>query len=88
MNKKLKMFIPALLTALLFTAGCSKVTKENYDKLKIGMKYGEVSAILGAPDSCTQALGAKSCLWGDEAKNIKVNFLADKTVIFSSTGIK
>jgi len=88
MDKKLKLFIPALLTALLFFAGCSKITKENYDKLKVGMEYSEVAALLGDPDSCTQALAAKSCIWGDEAKNIKVNFLADKTVIFSSTGIK
>ena len=88
MGKKIKLFLLALLTTLLFTAGCSKVTKENYDKLKMGMEYSEVIALLGNPDNCTESMGAKSCIWGNEAKNIKVNFLADKIVVFSSTDIK
>ena len=88
MGKKMKLFLLALLTTQLFTAGCSKVTKESYDKLEMGMEYSEVSALLGNPDSCTESMGAKSCTWGNEAKNIKVNFLADKTMVFSSTDIK
>ena len=88
MGKKMKLFMLALTAILLFTAGCSKVSKENYDKLKMGMEYSEVTALLGNPDSCTESLGAKSCTWGNETKNIKVNFLAGTTVVFSSTGIK
>ena len=88
MGKKMKLFLLALLTTLFFTAGCSKVTKENYDQLEMGMEYNEVTALLGNPDSCTESMGAKSCIWGNEAKNIKVNFLADKTVVFSSTDVK
>ena len=84
----MKLFLLALLTTLLFTAGCSKITKENYDKLEMGMEYSEVTALLGNPDNCTESMGAKSCTWGSEAKNIKINFLADKTMVFSSTGIK
>ena len=88
MGKKMKLFLLALLTTLLFTSSCSKVTTENYDKLEMGMEYIEVTALLGNPDNCTESMGAKSCTWGNDAKNIKVNFLADKTVVFSSTGIK
>lgn len=88
MGKKMKLFLLALLTTLLFTAGCSKITKENYDKLEMGMEYSEVTALLGNPDNCIESMGAKSCTWGSEAKNIKINFLADKTMVFSSTGIK
>jgi len=64
------------------------VTKENYDKLKMGMEYSEVSALPGNPDTCTETMGTKSCIWGKEDKNITVNFLADKTVVFSNKGIK
>jgi hypothetical protein len=88
MGKKMKLFVPALLATFLFTAGCSKVTQENYDKLKMGMEYSEVTALLGNPDNCEESMGAKSCIWGNETKNIKVSFLADKTMVFSSTGIK
>ena len=41
-----------LLIAVTLVAGCgvgSKVTKENYDKVKEGMTKAEVVAILGAP---------------------------------------
>ena len=77
-----------LLVAFLFVAGCGKITKYNYDKLEMGMEYSEVTALLGDPNSCTESLGVKSCIWGNETKNIKVNFLGDQTVVFSSTGLK
>ena len=88
MGKKMMLFMLAPLATLLFIAGCSKATTENYDKLKMGMDYSEVTALLGSPDNCKESMGTKSCSWGNEAKNIKVNFLADKTVVFSRTGIK
>lgn len=88
MGKKMRLLVLALLATLLFTVGCSKVTKKNYDKLKIGMAYSEVSTLLGKPDSCSESMVAKSCTWGNKTKNIKVNFVANKTVIFSCTGIK
>ncbi|MEN8237541.1 MAG: DUF3862 domain-containing protein [Pseudomonadota bacterium] len=88
MGKRMKLFLLALLTTLLFTAGCSKVTKENYDKLEMGMEYSEVIAIFGNPNSCTESIGLKSCIWGNETKNIKVNFLGDQIMVISSTGLK
>lgn len=77
----------ALFALLFFAAGCSKVTKENYNKLETGMEYNEVTALLGNPNSCTESLGFKTCMWGNETKNIKVNFLGDQAVVFSSSGL-
>ena len=88
MSRKIKLFLLALLATLLFTGGCSKLTKENYDKLEMGMEYSEVTALLGDPNNCTDSIGVKNCIWGNETKNIKVSFLSDKTLVFSSTGIK
>ena len=88
MSRWLKLFLLALFATLLFTVGCSRITKENYDKLEVGMEYSEVSALLGNPNSCTESIGIKSCVWGSETKNIKVNFLSDQIVVFSSTGLK
>ena len=76
-----------LLCALLLLSGCTKITKENYGKLKAGMHYDEVVAILGDGTTCDGALGAKSCTWGDDQKNIKVKFVADKAVFMSHKGL-
>ena len=68
--------------------GCSKVSQENYDKLKVGMAYEEVVSIIGSPDSCSETVGTKTCLWGSEKKRIKVSFLGSKAVAFSSKGLR
>jgi hypothetical protein len=88
MSKQMKLFLLVLLTSLLFTTGCSKVTKENYGKLKMGMEYREVTALLGKPDKCEESMASKSCIWGNGTRNITVNFLGDKAMVFSCTGIK
>lgn len=77
-----------LLMILAVLSGCSKLTMENYQKIKMGMDYGEVTGILGKPDSCSDALFAKSCIWGNEQKNITVNFVADKAILFTSKNIR
>ncbi len=76
-----------IAACLLMTAGCSKLTTENYDQIKIGMSYGEVVALLGKADECGGAMGIKNCRWGDDEKNIVVNFAGDKVVLFSSEGL-
>ena len=88
MNKKLKQLLLALLATLFLTAGCSKVTKDNYEKLEMGMEYSEVTALIGNPNSCTESVVVKSCIWGNETQNIKVNLLGDQIVVISSTGLK
>jgi hypothetical protein len=72
---------------LLLAVGCSKVTKENYDKLKVGQDYDEVVQILGKADECSATLGIKNCRWGDDAKHIAVKFAGNKAIFFSSQGL-
>lgn len=68
--------------------GCSNLTMENYAKIEMGLSYSEVVNILGKPDNCSEALFVRSCIWGDEQKNITVNFVGDKVMLFTSTNIK
>ena len=82
----MKQILIGGLIALLLT-GCSKLNRENYDKLKMGISYTEASSILGKAESCDDKLGTTSCVWGGEGKNIKIRFIADKTTFFSSEGI-
>lgn len=72
---------------LLLTTGCSKITQENYGKLKVGQDYDEVVAILGKADECNGAMGLKDCRWGDDEKLISVKFAGNKVAIFSEKGL-
>lgn len=78
----------ALTAAVLALAACSRLTQENYDKLKAGMAYEDVEAVLGRPSQCSEALTVRTCIWGDEASNINANFIAGKAVMFSSKNIR
>ena len=74
--------------SILALAGCSKVSKENYDKIKIGMSYEGVVEVLGKPDTCEEpVLKTKSCMWGSSDKQIKIKFLVDTVAWRSSKGI-
>jgi hypothetical protein len=86
MGKNIRLLLALPLLALLL--GCSKVTMANYAKIKRGLTYDQVVAILGKPDNCSEALFVRSCVWGDEKSNITVNFMADKVVLFTSRNIK
>ncbi len=67
--------------------GCGKVNKENYGKLKMGMGYEEVTAILGEPENCDALIAFKSCVWGKDPKTITVRLVADKVILFESQGL-
>ena len=84
----MKMRMTVLLVLIVMLFGCSKLTVDNYAKIKTGIEYGEVLRILGKPDSCSDALFVKSCTWGNEQKNITVNFVSDKAILSSSKNIK
>ena len=74
--------------SILALTGCSKVSKENYDKIKIGMSFEEVVGILGKPDTCEDpVLKTKSCMWGSSDKQIKIKFVADIVAWHSSEGL-
>ncbi len=83
----LKHFI--LLVALVLITGCSKLTMENYQKVKVGMKYDEVVELIGTPAKCNEDLGTRRCVWGDEDgdKYIKINFISEAAVMFSHKGL-
>jgi len=77
----------AIAMALL-AAACSRVTAENYAKIKVGMTYQEVTAVLGSPAACSDAAGFRSCKWGDERSSISVRFVADRAALTSAENIR
>ena len=87
MNKKYIRIIFVVLFLFVFLMGCSKLSKENYDKIKMGMDFQQVVKIIGEPDKCDAGLGTKSCIWGNDQKNIKIKFLADKVILPTMEGI-
>ena len=85
-----RMRIVALFSnfGVLALCGCSKVTAENYDRLRLGMAFEEVAGFLGSPDQCAEKMGFKNCRWGDDASHIRVNFVADKVAVFTSKNVR
>jgi hypothetical protein len=62
---------------------------DNYNQLKVGMKYDEVTAIIGGPDSCSETLGTRNCIWGSEdAAHIKASFVKEAAILFSHRDLK
>lgn len=82
-----KNILLAVMLAALGLAGCSKVSRENYDKLKMGMDYGEVVRILGEPETCDSLVGAKSCVWGKAPTTITIQMVGDKVILFQGEGL-
>ena len=86
-DKKLKIYILAFMFCFLGLSGCSRLTSENYQKIELGMTMEEVAGIFGDSDVCDSTLGATSCMWGNDKKNIRVKFVGDKVVFYSSEGL-
>ena len=86
MKAMIRLFALALLVSLILF-GCSKVNRENYDKIKMCMEYSQVIELIGNPDKCDAALGMKNCVWGNETKNITIGFIAEKVVMPTMTGL-
>lgn len=76
-----------LLALALLLAACDRLTLENYGKIKSGMSYDEVTAIIGPPSKCSEALGIRICTWGDERHSINVNFVGDKVVLTAANNL-
>jgi hypothetical protein len=74
------------LAAML--VGCDRLTLENYGKIKSGMSYDEVKDLLGSPAKCSEALGIRSCTWGDEKHDVNVNFVANRVVLTSADNLR
>ncbi len=73
---------------VLLLVGCSKLTMNNYNKLKAGMSYNEVITIIGAPDKCSDLMVMRVCEWGNEKKSINVTFTGDKAIFFTCNGLR
>jgi hypothetical protein len=78
----------ALLVSISLLAACSKVTADNYAKIKSGMEYREVISILGNPASCDDVVGFKSCKWGDDKRHITVRFAGDAAIMSSAENLR
>ena len=75
------------VAVVLAVAACSKLTPENYSKVKVGMEYSEVVKIIGEPNGCSAVLNAQNCQWKDGDKEVQVKFVADKVVFVSGKGL-
>jgi outer membrane protein assembly factor BamE (lipoprotein component of BamABCDE complex) len=78
----------AFAAVAILLSSCSKLTPENYAKLKPGLKYDEVTAILGSPARCDDLMGFKSCRWGDDSRNVTVRFAGDQVVLYSAENVR
>ena len=81
--------IAALIVSGLLLSACgSPLSLANYNKLKSGQSYEEVSKIIGDPARCDEKLGVRSCVWGDEQRGISVNFVGGQVLLLSATNLK
>ncbi len=78
----------AVALATVVLSACTQVTMENYDRLRVGMRYEEVKAILGAPTQCSDVLVMRTCTWGSERRYISVSFVSDQVVVFHAENIR
>jgi len=72
-------------TLLLCLAACgSRLTQENFEKVREGMSQQEVREILGQPADASGAsflgLSSGEAVWKDEKTTITVHFLNDRVV--------
>nr|WP_320190512.1 DUF3862 domain-containing protein [uncultured Desulfobacter sp.] len=84
--KFVNLLILVFLCAVIFL-GCSKITRENFAKIKMGMDYENVVGIIGEPDTCDGVLGVKKCVWGNETKNITISFMGEKVILPAMKGL-
>jgi hypothetical protein len=86
---KSKIFPAAvlILTLCIHVFGCSNLTQENYNKIKVGMSFQEVEKLLGSGPTCDSALGMKNCTWGTDDKYVKIQFVADKVALHAAKGL-
>jgi len=88
MSRRISVIVLIALIAVSLLVGCSKINKDNYDKIQVGMTYDEVEAILGRPDEAKDVIGTRSCVWGKAPETISITFVGDKVVFHSAEGLK
>lgn len=90
---RLKMIRNSFLTALacLMLFACSKVSQDNFEKVKPNMTMKEVVSILGEPTSSESiniaGISGTSAIWKDNNAEIDIQFLNDKVTVKSFSKI-
>jgi hypothetical protein len=83
--KVFRIFLPSILFTILLTGCGSKVTQDNFDKIKNGMTHQEVLAILGKPTETSQGdfagLSTGTSTWKDKTGVIQIQMLNGKVVL-------
>jgi hypothetical protein len=84
------IFLSLAAVALIgLLAACSKLTAENYNKIKIGQTFEEVQGFIGKPDQCDDVMTAKVCTWGKEGgARANISFVGNKVVLFSAQNLR
>ena len=54
MMKKMTQLIAGALMLCTLLTGCSKISKDNYNRITVGMTQNQVSEILGSPGDKTE----------------------------------
>jgi hypothetical protein len=89
-NRLAVVAVVLLGLSAMMLAGCgSKVTKENFDKVEVGMTEAEVEGILGKATETSEASGSIGDLtgkgsikvWKDGDKKITVTFANGKVAL-------
>lgn len=78
----------AAAAAALLLCACSKLTLANYDRVKVGMAYEEVTSLLGEPKQCDETLGLRACRWGNDQRSVDITFAGGKVLIASAKNLK
>lgn len=78
----------AATAALLLLAACSKLTLANYDQVKTGMAYEDVTRLIGEPAQCDEAIGLRACHWGDAQRSVDITFAGGKVLLASAKNLK
>ncbi len=81
-------FAALALAAALVLGACTRLTPENYAKVKLGMPYAEVVAILGEPTGCDAVLGVQSCRWTDDRRKVSIQFVGGQVVMSSAENLR
>lgn len=81
---KLRGWIVSCLLALVLVACSSKLTNENFTKIKNGMSEGEVQAILGEPSKVenSEVLGFRNTTYYYESgkTRVQISFINDGVI--------
>lgn len=83
------------IICLGLVAGCSKVSRDNYEKIETGMTMDEVESILGSGEVVTGGgaaigdfeLSGKVMRWGTEEQGVEIVFVNNKVTAKAQEGL-